>query len=46
MSRDIRLSRYLVAILDLCKLGGFPAGVQFQLFQAHLYEHIGEEIVW
>ena len=24
------LSRYLVAILDLCKLGGFPTGVEFQ----------------
>ena len=24
------LSRYLAAILDLCKLGGFPTGVEFQ----------------
>jgi len=29
MSRDLRLSRYLTAILDLCKLGGFPMGVEF-----------------
>ena len=24
------LARYLAAILDLCKLGGFPTGVEFQ----------------
>ena len=29
-SRDMRLSTYLAAILDLCKLGGFPTGVEFQ----------------
>ena len=33
----MRLSRYLVAILDLCKLRGFPTGVEFQLFKASLY---------
>ena len=28
MSRDTRLDRFLVAILDLCKLRGDPGGVK------------------
>ena len=47
----MRLSGYLVAILDLCKLGGFNIGVELNFnfskrVIAHLYKHIGEEIFW
>ena len=45
----MRLSGYLAAILDLCKLGGFNIEIEFQLFKhviAHLYKHIGGEIFW
>ena len=33
----MRLSRYLAAILDLCKLGGFPTGVEFQQIDTCYY---------
>ena len=33
----MRLSGYLAAILDLCKLGGFPMEDEFQLFKACYY---------
>ena len=33
----MRLSRYLVAILDLCKLGEFPTGVEFQQIDTCYY---------
>ena len=42
----MRFSRYLAAILDLCKLGGFPTGVEFQQIDTcyyTLYKHIGEK---
>ena len=33
----MRLCRYLVAILDLCKLRGFPTEVEVQIFKGCLY---------
>ena len=33
----MRLSRYLAAILDLCKLGGFPMGVELQQIDTCLH---------
>ena len=39
MSRDMRLSSYLVAILDLYKLRGFSIGVEFQYFETIYYTH-------
>ena len=33
----MRLSGYLAAILDLCKLGRFPTGDEFQLFKVRYY---------
>ena len=33
----MRLNRYLAAILDLYKLGGFPTGVEFQQFDTCYY---------
>ena len=41
----MRLSRYLAAILDLCKFRGFSKGVEFQYFKqfiTHIYKHIDE----
>ena len=32
----MRLSGYLAAIFDLCKLGGFPTGDEFSTFQSML----------
>ena len=49
MSTDMRLSGYLAAILDLCKLGGFSMGDEFNFLKhvtTHLYKHIGEEMFW
>ena len=40
MSRDMRLSSYLGAILDLCKLRGFSIGVEFQYFKTIYYTHL------
>ena len=37
MSRNMRFSRSLAAILDLCKLGGFPTGVEFQQIDTCYY---------
>ena len=37
MSRDMKVSSYMAAILDLCKLRGFPTGVEFQQFKGYLY---------
>ena len=31
------VSRYLAAILDLCKLGGFPTGVEFQQIKGTIW---------
>ena len=37
MSRDMRLCRYLASILDLCKLRGFPMGIEFQQINTCYY---------
>ena len=45
MSRDIRLSSYLAAILDLCKLRGFSIGVEFQYFKTIYYTLVKEDVI-